>query len=249
VLAENPFFASAGERLGLIYQAMTQFESFDDKQYIDIHGFLFSLYEKITTSGGLPENHPSPLLHRLLRGWMVRDTISDKRTVIANIKWTTDLHRYNAAGKTALDLVLTFNCGDGQKKAVLINKWLALLSEAGINLHKYGQKELELHPDGLIVSRCCREIKAEVVFGQSDDIQINVTENRVKSQYKSLDPDYMCEAWCARESCLSKTDKAFIKDGRPLPSIPGSWEKPPKPNSELKLRYGLLGLRYCNDSK
>ena len=137
---------------------------------------------------------------------------------------------------------------DEQKKVALISKWLALLSEADINLHEYGQKELGLHPDGLVIPRCCREIKAEIVFGRSDDIQINVTGNSVKSQDQSLDPNYMCEAWRARESCLSKVDKAFIKDGRPLSSMPGSWEKPLKPNSELKLRHGLIGFRYCNNS-
>jgi hypothetical protein len=248
VLAENPFFASASERLGLISLAMAQFQSFDDKQYVEIHDFLFSHYEKTVASGGLPENYPSPLLHRLLRGWMTRDSISDRRTVISNLRWTTDLHRRNAAGKTALDLVIAFNCGDEPKKVTLINKWIALLSDADINLHKYGQTELELHPDGLIIPRCCREIKAEILFGRSNDIQINVTENRIKAQYQSLDPDYMCEAWCGRESCLSKVDGALIKDGRPIQSIPGSWEKPLKPNSKLGLRYGLLGLRYCNDN-
>jgi hypothetical protein len=179
---------------------------------------------------------------------MARDSISDRRTVISNLKWTTDLHRCNAAGKTALDLIVAFNCGDDSKKVTLISKWIALLSDAGIDLHKYGQTELELHPDGLITTRCCREIKAEIVFGQSNDIQINVTENRVNSRYQSMDLDYLCEAWCGRESCLSKVDKAFIKDGKPIPSIPGSWEKPLKPNSKLGLRYGLLGMRYCNDS-
>jgi hypothetical protein len=95
---------------------MSQFKSFNDRQYIEIHGFLFSLYDRIVNSEGLSENHPSTLLHRLLRGWIARDTISDKRTVMADIKWTTDLHRCNAACKIALDLVLAFNCEDEQKE-------------------------------------------------------------------------------------------------------------------------------------
>ncbi len=135
---------------------------------------------------------------------MARDSISARRSVIAGLKLTTALHRRNAAGKTALDLIIAFNCGDELKKVTLINKWIGLLSDADIDLHKHAQTELELHPDSLIILRCYREIKAEILFDWSNEIQIEIIENRVKSHYQSIDPDYMCEAWCGRESCLSK---------------------------------------------
>jgi hypothetical protein len=58
----------------------------------------------------------------------------------------------------------------------------------------------------------------------------------------------MCEAWRRRwNNCLSQMDATWIKDGKPLASIPGSWFKTPSPNSELKLVHrGLFGWIYVD---
>ena len=197
------------------------------------------------------------LLQFLIARWICSEIDADLKVknIVLKIelvlKFTRDLLRWGPRG-TALDAVLISATGSEEYVLACSRKWLELLSSNSVNLRIYGQHEQRRHPEGIVAPRdfikCCRNIHVEFVFGLLDnDLTINIRNER-DSAYSHLDSAYMCEAWRRRwNNCLSQMDATCIKDGKPLASIPGSWFKPPSPNSELKLVHrGLFGWIYVD---
>ncbi|KAF5870317.1 uncharacterized protein Bfra_009701 [Botrytis fragariae] len=102
---------------------------------------------------------------------------------------------------------------------------------------------------------CCRDICCEITHeDQLDNLSLNITRF-TRPEYSHLDPQFLCEAGRMRGDltgagrCLSRTDEAFIKDGKFSMDVPGQWEEPPVPNTTMGLvlhsiTFELPQIRY-----
>lgn len=166
------------------------------------------------------------------------------------LEFTDDLFRNTAFG-TALDPIILYNGDSEDFTSKSVRRWLEILIINGVNLRAYGEWEQRQHPAGLVnpwyFGGCCRIIHVEFIFGESDDDLTIKVRNEIDPKFSHIDSAYMCEAGRRREVCLSQIDDAYIRDGRPLPSVPGSWHERLKPNSELTLVHrDFLGWMYVN---
>lgn len=233
LLGEDPYFAETDTRLEFIHFMLFGVPRKEGEGFETVD-FLCRMYEATFTTQGLHSGRP-PLLHNLLREWMYFEE-SDiaamwmEFKIMRLLQLTNDLPRRDINGDTALSVIVSFMSGSSQESATFISRWLAMLSEIGIDLREYWHSEQLVYPGGFF-SLCCRRIRVGLVFGPlKHDAKVTIT-NRVKSRFSTLDPNYMCEAWRGRDRCLSKLDDALV----PLARIPGSWEEALKPNSDLTL--------------
>ncbi|KAL3425269.1 ankyrin repeat-containing protein [Phlyctema vagabunda] len=121
---------------------------------------------------------------------------------------------------------------------IMISNWLGFLQHSGKNMREYMEFEQGNHPDGFIKQEasCCRIISVKFEEGNADrELGITV-ENKMDPRYASLDPEYLCTAVYRRDNCLSRVDPVFIRDGKPVTNMPGSWNDPTpwKTNTELQ---------------
>ena len=209
---------------------------------------LLEDYERIATGPGalFYYNTSRCLLQELVRFWIYAENAGDVESTFENkllkfglvLKLTNDLRRENPRG-TILDAIVLWNHGSKELISACVRRWLELLIFHGINLRAYGQYEQQRHPGGLVgppaFIRCCRVIHVDFAFGDSDDDLTIYIRNERNPIFSHLDPAYICEEGRRRADCLSKIDDAWIRDGKPLSSMPGSWVGNLKPNSELTL--------------
>lgn len=228
--------------LGNILQLRDSVES--NQECIDL---LLTEYEKLrsTTKSHDGWRYNFTLLQHLVFHWLDRNEGLGRGAglkISRALKLTNDLWRRDREG-TVLDTVARY---DGK----MASKWLAFLSQEGVDMSEYRQYEQAQHPEGIIDQGpdiCCRII--EVKFrGTDDDLDLEVW-NACDPHFQHLDSEYRCAASRRRELCISKMDDAFIgDDGKPLASIPGSWTMTLKPNSELPVALKLYehGWQYTD---
>lgn len=76
--------------------------------------------------------------------------------------------------------------------------------------------------------------------GQHNNLSLNITTTTLP-EFSNLDPNFLCENGLPRcdsigaGRCISKVDKTFIEDGKFSVNMPGHWEEPLLPNSNLDL--------------
>jgi len=237
LFSQDIFYTTRQQSCSFIWENLIKYE--DDDASCAAVDFLLEAYEKLTSSNATGSSWPyvQTLLQNLIRLWIRLWIMDDPgfrgsaKKISRALKLTNDLYRQYDGG-TPLDLIASM---DNSK----IGPWLRLLSENEINLSEYRRYEHSQHLDGIInqgLGSCCRIITVEFKFGENEDDLVIEAHNICDPRFAHLDPNYRCEPGRSRENCISQTDAAFIgDDGKPLASLPGSWNSTMKPNSELLL--------------
>ena len=189
-----------------------------------------------------------------------REDVGSVYKISRSLKLTKDLFRFYNNLYTVLDLFCTHAGGHSSSVAALLQRWLQLLADNGIDITNYGWfeeqhrqsiesvEDLEaLGPERIT---CCRVTLLKFSYGVAENSLTIEPTNVVHPKFAHLAAEYMCENGRGREHCLSKLDEALVREGQPLPDIPGSWGGTFKPNSELSLvhRWGR-GWMYVEEIK
>ena len=189
-----------------------------------------------------------------------REDVGSVYKISRALKLTKDLFRFYNNLYTVLDLFCTHAGGHSSSVAAFLRRWLQLLADNGIDITNYGWFEEQhrqsiesvedlgaLGPERIT---CCRVTLLKFSYGVAENSLMIEPTNVVHPKFAHLAAEYMCENGRGREHCLSKLDEALVRDGQPLPDIPGSWGGTFKPNSELSLvhRWGR-GWMYVEEIK
>ncbi|QSZ36037.1 hypothetical protein DSL72_007161 [Monilinia vaccinii-corymbosi] len=131
---------------------------------------------------------------------------------------------------------------------VIFRQWSKIIFPCGIDLYDIGQRAMGTDALERYRFDCCRVIRCEVVYGdQHEDLSLKI-DNSIAPKFSHLDPLFLCGAGRPRRDrtgpgrCLSRVSETFIKDGRFCMNMPGQWEEPRVPNTELVLRLAVLNL-------
>jgi len=241
LLVQDAFYVPVDQRLEFILGNVLLGRSSAEASIKGID-LLLVQYEKLRTDEATKDEwvYHFTLLQHLVFDWIDGNPgCAEAGLKISRaLKLTNDLWRRQSEG-TPLDTLARF----GEK---MIPRWLKFLSENGVNLSEYGHYEEAQHPDGTInqgPGQCCRIINVAFNFGEADDDLFIEVNNICDPRFEHLNPEYRCEASRKRESCISKMENVIIDgDGKPRKELPGGWNLPMKPNSDLP-----VVLRWYND--
>lgn len=247
IFLQHALYATPEQRFDFILGNMLQLRDSTElsQECIDL---LLMEYEKLR-SCPIKQNgwrYNFTLLQHLIFHWLDRNEGLGRGPglkISRALKLTNDLWRRDREG-TALDTVARYD-------DTMVRKWLRILSTNGVDLFEYGEYEQAQHPEGLInqgPDACCRHIEVSFEFGGLDEDLVIDIQNICDPRFQYLHPQYRCESYRRRELCISQMDDAFIRDGKPLSSIPGSWTTTLKPNSELHVALKLYehGWQYTD---